>query len=55
MARSNTKKSSDYIIKTNDVRGQYTPVSTKQGNDQQPPFILGFRGVPTIRIRTKAE
>jgi len=60
MARSNIKKSADYIIKTNDVKRQYTPIATKQGEDtkevlQPPPFILGFRGVPTIRIRTKAE
>jgi len=60
MARSNIKKSSDYIIKTFDVKRQYTPIATKQGADtkenlQPPPFILGFRGAPTIRVRTKAE
>lgn len=60
MARSNIKTGADYTIKTNDVKRQYTPIATKQGEDtkenlQPPPFILGFRGVPTIRIRTKAE
>jgi len=55
MARSNVKKSSDYIIKTFDIRGQYTSIKTQQGLENPPPFILGFRGVPTIRIRTKAE
>jgi hypothetical protein len=60
MSRTNTKTSSDYIIKTFDVKRQYTPIATQQGADvkeslQPPPFILGFRGVPTIRVRTKAE
>ena len=55
MAKINTKKTADYIIETNAVRGQYTPIATEQGADQPPPFILGIRGALTIRIRTKAE
>ena len=55
MAKVNTEKTADYIIETNAVRGQYTPIATEQGADQPPPFILGIRGALTIRIRTKAE
>ena len=55
MPKVNTKKTADYIIQTNSVKGQYTPIATKQGTNQPPPFILGIRGALTLRIRTVAE
>ena len=55
MAKVNTEKTADYIIQTNNVKGQYTPIATEQGTNQPPPFILGIRGALSLRIRTKAE